>query len=89
VTQRQFVNAYRRGEVDSGELTTALRRYDDLDSDGKQEFDDLMARSGDDAAKLAARTDSDTFETSCLSGVALAGRVLVVSDPSLTGPIIR
>ena len=38
MTQRQFVNAYRRGEVDSGELTTALRRYDDLDSDGKQDI---------------------------------------------------
>ena len=62
VTQRQFVNAYQRGEVDSDELTTALRRYDDPDSDGKQEFDDLLAWSGGDAAKLAARTDSDTFE---------------------------
>ena len=28
VTRRQFVDAYQRGEVDSDELATALRRYD-------------------------------------------------------------
>jgi hypothetical protein len=61
-TQWRFVRAYDSGEADADELATALRRYDNLDSDGKQEFDDLMARSGDDAAKLAAQTDSDTFD---------------------------
>ncbi|KOX92675.1 hypothetical protein AMS69_13750 [Haloarcula rubripromontorii] len=61
-TQWRFTRAYDSGEVDGDELGTALRRYDGLDSDGKQEFDDMLARNGDDATKLAARTDSDTFD---------------------------
>jgi len=61
-TQWRFTRAYDSGEVDSDEMATALNRYDSLDADGKQEFDDLLARSGDDATKLAARTDSDTFD---------------------------
>ncbi|AEM58924.1 hypothetical protein HISP_16480 [Haloarcula hispanica N601] len=61
-TQRRFTEAYESGEVDSDELTTALTRYDSLDADGKAEFDDLLARNGDDAADFAGRTDSDTFD---------------------------
>ncbi|WP_367175684.1 hypothetical protein [Haloarcula rubripromontorii] len=61
-TQWQFRRAYESGDLDSDELGTALKRYDELDSDGKDEFDDLLARNGDDAADFAGRTDSDTFD---------------------------
>ncbi|WP_228841667.1 hypothetical protein [Haloarcula sp. CBA1127] len=60
--QRRFTRAYDSGEVGGDELATALTRYDSLDSDGKDEFDDLLARNGDDAADFAARSDSDTFD---------------------------
>jgi Mg-chelatase subunit ChlD len=62
-TRSDFARAYESGEVDSDELTTALTRYDSLDADGKAEFDDLLARNGDDAVDFAGRTDSDTFDS--------------------------
>ncbi|MHC3381904.1 hypothetical protein [Haloarcula sp. H-GB5] len=34
-THRRFARAYDSGEVDSGELATALNRYDGLDNGGK------------------------------------------------------
>ena len=52
MTQRQFVNAYQRGEVDSDELATALRRYDELDADGEQFADEVIAQTGDDGPDL-------------------------------------
>ena len=52
VTQRQFVNAYQRGEVDSDELATALKRYDELDADGEQFADEVIAQTGDDGPDL-------------------------------------
>ncbi|RKS78118.1 Mg-chelatase subunit ChlD [Haloarcula quadrata] len=61
-TRSDFARAYESGEVDSDELTTALTRYDSLDADGKAEFDEMLARNGDDAADFAGRTDSDTFD---------------------------
>jgi len=76
VTQRQFVNAYQRGEVDSDELATALRRYDSLDSDSKSDFDEFVARNGDEAGDFAGRADSDTFDSVFCSGG---------STPSLAG----
>ncbi|KAA9404655.1 hypothetical protein EGO51_18235 [Haloarcula hispanica] len=92
-TQRRFTEAYDSGEVDSDELTTALTRYDSLDADGKAEFDDLLARNGDDAAKLAARTDSDTFDDimslGCGPGQASLGSVSSLTDDayySVTAP---
>ena len=76
MTQRQFVNAYQRGEVDSDELATVLRRYDSLDSDSKNDFDEFVARNGDEAGDFAGRTDSDTFDSVfCVGG----------STPSLAG----
>ncbi|WP_053968632.1 hypothetical protein [Haloarcula rubripromontorii] len=62
-TQRRFTEAYESDSIDSDEMATALKRYDSLDSDGKREFDDLLARNGDDAAEFAGRTDSDTFDS--------------------------
>ncbi len=60
-----FARAYESGEVDSDELMTALTRYDSSDADGTAEFDDLLARNGDDAVDFAGRTDSDTFDSTC------------------------
>ncbi|GAA3879634.1 hypothetical protein GCM10022627_35730 [Haloarcula argentinensis] len=55
-TQRRFTRAYDSGEVDSGELSTALRRYDELDADEKAVARGAMARSDTDAVRLM-RTD--------------------------------
>ena len=52
VAQRQFVNAYQRGEVDSDELATALKRYDELDANGEQFADEIIAQTGDDGPDL-------------------------------------
>ena len=60
VTQRQFVNAYQRGEVDSDELATALRRYDELDASGEDTAEELIASTGDDGVDLLANANGDT-----------------------------
>jgi len=54
VTQRQFVNAYQRGEVDSDELATALRRYDESDTNGKQFADEVIEQTGQNGPRLIA-----------------------------------
>ncbi|SFR97753.1 hypothetical protein SAMN05216559_1908 [Halomicrobium zhouii] len=59
-TQRRFVKAYQHDEVDADELSTALRRYDELDASGKDAADDLLASTGDDGSKLLANADDDT-----------------------------
>ncbi|WP_225306840.1 colicin D domain-containing protein [Haloarcula hispanica] len=51
-TQRRFVRAYESGEVDSDELTTALRRYDELDANEKRTADAMVMRGGDDGVSL-------------------------------------
>ena len=54
VTQRQFVNAYQRGEVDSDKLATALRRYDESDANGKQFTDEAIEQTGQNGPRLIA-----------------------------------
>ncbi|WP_310918632.1 PQQ-binding-like beta-propeller repeat protein [Haloarcula saliterrae] len=61
-TQWRFQRAYEEGDIDSSELETVQHRYDELDADGKHEFDDLLERNGDDTVEFAARSDSDTFD---------------------------
>ncbi|WP_049944632.1 hypothetical protein [Haloarcula marismortui] len=51
-TQRRFARAYESGEVDSDELTTAVKRYDGLDADEKAIVQRSMARSDTDAIRL-------------------------------------
>ena len=36
--ERQFVNAYRRGEVDDVQLASALRRYDEFDANKSRQL---------------------------------------------------
>ena len=60
VTQRQFVNAYQRGEVDSDELTTALRRYEELDADEKALARRGLERSGDRGIDLLEARDCNS-----------------------------
>ena len=54
VTQRQFVNPYQRGEVDSDKLATALRRYDESDANGKQFTDEAIEQTGQNGPRLIA-----------------------------------
>jgi hypothetical protein len=60
VTQRQFVTAYQRGEVDSDELATALRQYDELDAEGKETADDLIAATGDEGVEFVSEANGET-----------------------------
>ena len=50
-TQRAFARAYG-GDVDRGEVTTTLKRYDELDADEKRTADRIVARGGDDGIRL-------------------------------------
>ncbi|WP_188854272.1 hypothetical protein [Haloarcula argentinensis] len=61
-TQRRFVKAHKQGEMSTDELSTALKRYDSLDSDGKDTANELIAQTGDDGSELLARADSDTVD---------------------------
>ncbi|WP_154020965.1 hypothetical protein [Haloarcula sp. CBA1127] len=54
--QRRFTRAYESDAVDSDELSTALRRYDELYADEKAVARGAMARSDTDAVRLM-RTD--------------------------------
>ncbi|KOX92423.1 hypothetical protein AMS69_13775 [Haloarcula rubripromontorii] len=58
-TRSDFARAYDSDSVDSDELATALKRYDELDSNGKQEFDELVDAAGDDGVWFVAGLDSD------------------------------
>jgi len=55
-TQRRFTRAYESDSVDSDELATALRRYDELDANEKRTADAMVARDGDDAVSLLDET---------------------------------
>ena len=57
--ERQFVDAYRRGEVDDEQLASALRRYDELDADRKGTADEVIDETGASGVKLLARMDGD------------------------------
>jgi hypothetical protein len=57
--ERQFVDAYRRGEVDDKQLASALRRYDELDADRKGTADEVIGEPGASGVKLLARMDGD------------------------------
>ena len=61
VTQRQFVNAYERGEVDSNKLAAAIRRYDELDAEGKETADDLIAATGDEGVEFVSEANGETI----------------------------
>ena len=57
--ERQFVDAYRRGEIDNEQLASALRRYDELDADRKGTADEVIGETGASGIKLLARMDGD------------------------------
>ncbi|WP_159076951.1 hypothetical protein [Halococcoides cellulosivorans] len=62
VAQMRFAKAYDSGDIDSDELATALRRYDDLDRPGKQAADEMIAATGDDAVGVLAKSDGPAKE---------------------------
>ena len=60
VAQRQFVNAYQRGDASADELTTALRRYEELDADEKALARRGLGRSGDGGIDLLEARDCNS-----------------------------
>jgi len=50
--QRRFTRAYESDAVDSDEMATALKRYDELDPNEKRTADEMVARGGDDGVSL-------------------------------------
>ena len=52
MTQRQFVNAYQRGEVDEEELTSAINRYSELGAEPQEAADKLIAGTGSGGVKV-------------------------------------
>ena len=59
-TKWRFARAYDRGEVDSDELATALRRYDDLDVEDRARARQLIEKTGDDGVRFLSRADPVT-----------------------------
>ena len=51
-TQYRFVRAHQNGKLDTNELSTVVKRYDDLDPDEKVLAQRSIARSGDDGVRL-------------------------------------
>jgi hypothetical protein len=58
-TKWRFVRAYDRS-VDSDELATALRRYDELDAGDKRVARDLLKATSDDGVRFLSRADPAT-----------------------------
>lgn len=61
--QWRFVRAYETSAVERDELATAVTRYDSLDSDSRDEFRAMLARTGIAAVGFAGRVDEATLET--------------------------
>jgi hypothetical protein len=59
-TKWRFARAYDRGDVDSDELATALRRYDELDVEDKARARQLIEQTGDDGVRFLSRADPVT-----------------------------
>ncbi|WP_188854277.1 hypothetical protein, partial [Haloarcula argentinensis] len=83
-TQRRFTRAYDSGEVDSDELSTALRRYDSLDSDSKAEYRRFTETTGDDGVGFVSELDSDQvsdfFGSTCRQASSVAATPRLRSD---------
>ena len=52
MTQRQFVNAYQRGNINEEELASAINRYSELDAEPQKAADELIAGAGSSGVKL-------------------------------------
>ena len=52
VTQRQFVTAYQRGEVDEEELTSAINQYSELGAEPQEAADKLIAETGSGGVRV-------------------------------------
>lgn len=59
-TQRRFAEAFDEGDVDADELSTALKRYDELDTSRKEAYQRLLATTGDDAPSFVSKLDGET-----------------------------
>lgn len=60
MTQRQFVDAYQRGDASADELATALRRYEELDADEKALARCGLKRSDDGGIDLLEAKDCNS-----------------------------
>jgi hypothetical protein len=60
-TQRRFARAFDDGEVNADEVTSALRKYDGLNANGKDTVDNLLSTTGDDGADLVTNADGETL----------------------------
>ncbi len=61
--QWRFARAYDIGAVDSDGLAVAVKRYDSLDHDVRNDFHATLARTRDSAIGFAGKVDEATFET--------------------------
>ncbi|KAA9404605.1 hypothetical protein EGO51_19090 [Haloarcula hispanica] len=61
--QWRFARAYDIGAVDSDGLAVAVKRYDSLDPDVRNDFHATLARTRDSAIGFAGKVDEATFET--------------------------
>ncbi|MDS0474450.1 colicin D domain-containing protein [Natrinema sp. 1APR25-10V2] len=55
ITQRHLVKAYQDSDVDANDLSQALESYGDLDADGKQVADTILAEGGNGGISLLAK----------------------------------
>lgn len=54
LTHRAMLRAWKNGDIDTRELASGLRHYDELDNSEKGIADDVIASTGDDGARLMA-----------------------------------
>jgi hypothetical protein len=83
--ERQFVNAYRRGEVDDEQLASALRRYDELDADRKGTADEVIGETGASGVKLLAGMDGDGLRRVLDLNIERAGEFRAAAARNLEG----
>jgi hypothetical protein len=73
-TRRGFARALNREDVGASDLSQALRRYDDLDSGGRETYRQYLSDTGPAGVRFVSRLDSTMarrfFDTECRGAAA-------------------
>ena len=79
-THWRFTRVYDSGEVNSNELATALRRYDESDTNGKQFADEVIEQTGQNGPRLIA---ADVCNSPCQGTIRAVYEYTKKSDSDL------
>lgn len=77
-TQQVMVNAWARGDISSGEMASALRKYNSLGSADRQTLQGIVRTGGPEAAVSAGRTSDEALAAIFDSGTSEIDQALAL-----------